>query len=176
MMTPAGAISKPFFLGGSEIQISYPTNTMNEEDKLMSMRGNNPYFSRGTVQHELLPGHNLRYLYEQPAIKLTATLTLYAFLDRRMVIILGVAALRPGFCPNARRTCRHVVLADAPLRTHYLLPKLSPRQLDTTRNALTFWLTGLATNGQMPKVKCAVRLKAITAHFTRWPTSRADYS
>jgi hypothetical protein len=61
MMTPEQQLVNPFFLGGSEIIISYPTNTMNEEDKLMSMRGNNPYFSRGTVQHELLPGHNLQY-------------------------------------------------------------------------------------------------------------------
>jgi len=61
MMTPEAQLVNPFFLGGSEIIISYPTNTMNEEDKLMSMRGNNPYFSRGTVQHELLPGHNLQY-------------------------------------------------------------------------------------------------------------------
>ncbi len=61
MMTPEAQLVNPFFLGGSEILISYPTNTMNEDDKLMSMRGNNPYFSRGTVQHELLPGHNLQY-------------------------------------------------------------------------------------------------------------------
>jgi len=61
MMTPEQQLVNPFFLGGSEIIISYPTNTMNEADKLMSMRGNNPYFSRGTVQHELLPGHNLQY-------------------------------------------------------------------------------------------------------------------
>lgn len=61
MMTPDAQLVNPFFLGGSEIIISYPTNTMNEDDKLMSMRGNNPYFSRGTVQHELLPGHNLQY-------------------------------------------------------------------------------------------------------------------
>src|ERR1035437_6324788 len=61
MLTPEQQLINPFFLGGSEIQISYPTNTMNEDDKLMSMRGNNPYFSRGTVQHELLPGHNLQY-------------------------------------------------------------------------------------------------------------------
>jgi len=61
MMTPEAQLVNPFFLGGSEIIISYPTNTMNEADKLMSMRGNNPYFSRGTVQHELLPGHNLQY-------------------------------------------------------------------------------------------------------------------
>ena len=61
MMTPEQQLINPFFLGGSEIIISYPTNTMNEDDKLMSMRGNNPYFSRGTVQHELLPGHNLQY-------------------------------------------------------------------------------------------------------------------
>ncbi|HEY8928395.1 MAG TPA: DUF885 family protein [Mucilaginibacter sp.] len=61
MMTPERQLVNPFFLGGSEIIISYPTNTMNEADKLMSMRGNNPYFSRGTVQHELIPGHNLQY-------------------------------------------------------------------------------------------------------------------
>lgn len=61
MMTPKQQLVNPFFLGGSEIIISYPTNTMDEADKLMSMRGNNPYFSRGTVQHELIPGHNLQY-------------------------------------------------------------------------------------------------------------------
>jgi hypothetical protein len=61
MMTPKQQLVNPFFLGGSEIIISYPTNTMDEADKLMSMRGNNPYFSRGTVQHELLPGHNMQY-------------------------------------------------------------------------------------------------------------------
>ncbi|OKS87264.1 DUF885 family protein [Mucilaginibacter polytrichastri] len=61
MMTPERQLVNPFFTGGKEISISYPTNTMQENDKLMSMRGNNPYFSRGTVQHELIPGHNLQY-------------------------------------------------------------------------------------------------------------------
>nr|WP_255486822.1 DUF885 family protein [Mucilaginibacter sp. SP1R1] len=61
MMSPERQLVNPFFTGGKEISISYPTNTMRAEDKLMSMRGNNPYFSRGTVQHELIPGHNLQY-------------------------------------------------------------------------------------------------------------------
>jgi len=61
MMTPERQLISPFFLGGKDILISYPTNTMNEDDKMMSMRGNNPYFSRGIVQHELIPGHNLEY-------------------------------------------------------------------------------------------------------------------
>jgi len=61
MMTPERQLVNPFFTGGSEISISYPTSGMNYEDKMMSMRGNNPYFSRGTVQHELIPGHNLQY-------------------------------------------------------------------------------------------------------------------
>ena len=61
MMSPERQLVNPFFTGGKEISISYPTNTMSDEDKLMSMRGNNPYFSRGTVQHELLPGHHLQY-------------------------------------------------------------------------------------------------------------------
>ncbi|VXB00513.1 conserved hypothetical protein [Flavobacterium sp. 9R] len=50
----------PFFLGGEVIQIAYPTAGMEYDDKMMSMRGNNPYFSRATVQHELIPGHHLQ--------------------------------------------------------------------------------------------------------------------
>ncbi|NEW77897.1 MAG: DUF885 domain-containing protein [Gelidibacter sp.] len=61
MMTPERQKVNPFFTGGWEISISYPTQDMSEDDKLMSMRGNNPNFSRATVQHELLPGHNLQF-------------------------------------------------------------------------------------------------------------------
>ena len=50
----------PFFTGGEVISVSYPTDTMSHEDKLMSMRGNNPAFSRATVHHELIPGHHLQ--------------------------------------------------------------------------------------------------------------------
>lgn len=60
MMSPERQLVNPFFLGGQDIIISYPTNTMAEEDKLMSMRGNNPHFSRATVHHELIAGHNLQ--------------------------------------------------------------------------------------------------------------------
>jgi len=61
MMSAERQLVNPFFTGGREISISYPTAGMTDGDKLMSMRGNNPYFSRGTVQHELLPGHHLQY-------------------------------------------------------------------------------------------------------------------
>ena len=60
MMTPQRQLVNPFFTGGEVISISYPTNTMSEEDKLMSMRGNNPHFSRATVHHELIAGHHLQ--------------------------------------------------------------------------------------------------------------------
>lgn len=61
MMTPQQQEVSPFFLGGRNIMIAYPTNEMSHERKLMSMRGNNPFFSRGIVQHELVPGHHLQY-------------------------------------------------------------------------------------------------------------------
>ncbi len=60
MMTPERQLVSPFFLGGETILVSYPTNTMAHEAKMMSMRGNNRYFSRATVQHELIPGHHLQ--------------------------------------------------------------------------------------------------------------------
>jgi uncharacterized protein (DUF885 family) len=60
MMTPERQKESPFFLGGEVIQVSYPTDTMTQEDKLMSMRGNNRHFARATVHHELIPGHHLQ--------------------------------------------------------------------------------------------------------------------
>lgn len=60
MMTPERQKVSPFFLGGEVIQVSYPTDGMEHDDKMMSMRGNNPHFSRATVQHELIPGHHLQ--------------------------------------------------------------------------------------------------------------------
>src|SRR5207248_3320009 len=60
MMTPQRQLVNPFFTGGPRISVSYPTSTMPHEAKLESMRGNNLYFSRATVHHELIPGHNLQ--------------------------------------------------------------------------------------------------------------------
>lgn len=60
MMTPQRQKVAPYFLGGEEIQVSYPTDSMSYEDKLMSMRGNNRSFCRATVFHELIPGHCLQ--------------------------------------------------------------------------------------------------------------------
>jgi len=60
MMSAERQRVSPFFLGGSSLIISYPTNTMTYEEKMMSMRGNNPAFSRATVHHELLAGHHLQ--------------------------------------------------------------------------------------------------------------------
>ncbi|MBS1680810.1 MAG: DUF885 family protein [Bacteroidetes bacterium] len=50
----------PFFLGGEDILIAFPTSTMSFEDRMMSMRGNNKHFARATVFHELIPGHHLQ--------------------------------------------------------------------------------------------------------------------
>ena len=60
MMSPEQQRVAPFFLGGPLILVSYPTADMSDEEKLMSMRGNNPHFSHATVFHELNPGHHLQ--------------------------------------------------------------------------------------------------------------------
>lgn len=61
MMSPERQKVNPFFLGGESIIVSYPTDTISHEEKLMSMRGNSRPFSRSTVFHELIPGHHLQY-------------------------------------------------------------------------------------------------------------------
>src|SRR5947209_2729612 len=60
MMSPERQLVNPFFTGGEVISVSYPVQSMTEEQKLMSMRGNNIPFSRATVFHELIPGHELQ--------------------------------------------------------------------------------------------------------------------
>ncbi len=60
MMSPERQLVNPFFTGGETISVSYPTNTMPHESKLMSLRGNNIHFSRATVFHEVIPGHHLQ--------------------------------------------------------------------------------------------------------------------
>ena len=60
MMSPERQLVNPFFLGGEAIIVSYPTDSMSHDAKLMSMRGNNEHFARATVHHELIPGHHLQ--------------------------------------------------------------------------------------------------------------------
>ncbi len=60
MLSPERQRVAPFFLGGESILVAYPTTDMTEEEKLMSLRGNNPHFAHATVFHELNPGHHLQ--------------------------------------------------------------------------------------------------------------------
>ncbi len=53
MMTPERQLVNPFFTGGEVISVSFPTNTMPHESKLMSLRGNNIHF---LARHRLSRG------------------------------------------------------------------------------------------------------------------------
>lgn len=59
MMTPQAQLTSPFFLGGPLIQVSYPTDGMEYDARMQSMRGNNRPWSHATAFHEMIPGHNL---------------------------------------------------------------------------------------------------------------------
>lgn len=76
MMSPERQRLNPYFLGGDSIIVSFPTDAMTHEEKLMSMRSNNEHFARATVHHELIPGHHLQYYMlprHHPYRKLFAT-------------------------------------------------------------------------------------------------------
>jgi len=60
MMSPERQRINPFFTGGEMLTVSYPTTGMTEDQKLMSMRGNNIHYARATVFHEMIPGHFLQ--------------------------------------------------------------------------------------------------------------------
>lgn len=61
MMTPERQLVNPFFTGGNEISVSYPTETMTFDQREMSMRGNNIPFAHATAFHEMIPGHFLQF-------------------------------------------------------------------------------------------------------------------
>jgi hypothetical protein len=65
MMSPARQKVAPFFLGGPDILVAFPTDTMDYDDKVQSLRANNIHFARATVFHELIPGHHLQQYYEE---------------------------------------------------------------------------------------------------------------
>lgn len=43
--------------------VAYAQKTMSQEDKLMTMRGNNRHFTRLVTPHELIPGHHLQLFH-----------------------------------------------------------------------------------------------------------------
>jgi hypothetical protein len=61
MQTPERQLVNPFFSGGEVTHLSYPTDSMTFEERLMSMRGNTPPFNFPTVQHEIVPGHHYQH-------------------------------------------------------------------------------------------------------------------
>jgi uncharacterized protein (DUF885 family) len=65
MLSAEAQLQAPFFLGGEDVLVAYPTESMPQEKKTMAMRGNNRYFSRAVVHHELIPGHHLQHFYNQ---------------------------------------------------------------------------------------------------------------
>jgi hypothetical protein len=60
MMSPERQLVNPFFTGGDEISVSYPTDTMTFDQRQMSMRGNATPLSHATAFHEMIPGHFLQ--------------------------------------------------------------------------------------------------------------------
>ncbi|KAK3315776.1 hypothetical protein B0H66DRAFT_559685 [Apodospora peruviana] len=61
MISPDAQKLNPFFLGGQDIEVSYPSSReMDHPTKLMTMRANNRPMCRATVFHEMIPGHRLQ--------------------------------------------------------------------------------------------------------------------
>jgi hypothetical protein len=107
----------PFFTGGEVISVAYAHNSVPHEQKVSTMRGNNPHFSRAVVHHELVPGHNLQVPQALP----------HQFLRRGLAALLGDAFLGYGIPEIGRGPHRHALLAYAPMRAHHLLTELSSR-------------------------------------------------
>ena len=65
MISPSAQKVNPFFLGGQDIHVSFPTDAMTHDEKMQSLRANNRHFARATVFHELIPGHHLQTYWRE---------------------------------------------------------------------------------------------------------------
>jgi uncharacterized protein (DUF885 family) len=64
-MTPRMQLVNPFFTGGETIQVSSPASSQTLQQRLEALRGNNMFFARATVFHELIPGHHMQFYMMQ---------------------------------------------------------------------------------------------------------------
>jgi hypothetical protein len=71
-MTPQMQLVNPFFTGGATIQVSSPASSMTYQERMESLRGNNIYFARATVFHELIPGHHMQRSGIAPTVAFSA--------------------------------------------------------------------------------------------------------
>jgi hypothetical protein len=64
-MTPQMQLVNPFFTGGATIQVSSPAYSQTLTERIEALRGNNKFFARATVFHELVPGHHMQQYMTQ---------------------------------------------------------------------------------------------------------------
>ena len=124
MMTPERQLVSPFFLGGEVILVSFPTNTMSHEQKMMSMRGNNIHFR---ARHRLSRTDSRTSpagLHDR-ALQTLPRFVRHAVLDRRQCALLGAVVLGFEVSQDAGEPHRHALLADASLRAHHFFAQLS---------------------------------------------------
>ena len=161
MMSPEAQLVNPFFLGGSQIIVSYPTDTMDYDARLQSMRGNNLPFSHATAFHEMIPGHNLvGYMNARYAGYRARIWRQHAVLHRGLAALLGAdcsttwaSRTRPrsgsarcsGACTAARGSSSR---------------SSSTRASGRRRRASTSWSTASATSATTRPPKCAARSRA----------------
>ena len=126
MMTPERQRVAPFFLGGESIIVSYPTAEMTDDEKLMSMRGNNPHFSKAVVFHELNPGHHLQG-FMRARYNSHRRLFGTPFWNEGNALYWEMFLWDTAFPRVARGPHRRALLAHAPQRADHLLAQLPPR-------------------------------------------------
>ena len=66
MVSPEGLKTLPYAAyGGRDMLVAYANAALDQDEKLMVMRGNNRHFMRLVTPHELIPGHHLQGFFGQ---------------------------------------------------------------------------------------------------------------
>jgi hypothetical protein len=129
MMPPAQQKVAPFFSGGSDILVAFPTDEMTHEEKVQSLRANNRHFARATVFHEFSSRASSAVLGEAAA-QSAPRVVHDAVLDGGLGLVVGAAAVGSRLLQHPRGPHWDALLAGASLRADHLLARVSPGRVD----------------------------------------------
>ena len=141
---------------------------MTHEQKMMSMRGNNPHFARAVTHHELIPGHHLQG-YMTNRYRPYRERFSHAVLDGRLGFVLGISALGQGISTKRPKTRSAHFSGECTARRAYFFAEFSSRKNDAAGRRRFSRRQASGTNATTPSAKSAVHSPAITDRFTRSP-------
>ena len=170
MMSPERQRVNPFFIGGEVISVSFPTDGMAQDDKLMSLRGNNIHFARATVHPRAHPRPSPPGLHDGPLQPPPQPRSRRRSGCEGWSLYWEMLLWDRGFAATPENRVGMLFWRDAPGRAHHLLAALPPGRVDAAAVHRLPGRPASVTSARTPRPRCGDRSTAPILRSTSSPT------